>query len=81
MYCVPECLSEGLVDLPESAMGYQLVRVESKGDARPFVILNAEWAIAAGTDWQLVEDADIRFLGIMTTPADPGCEFTDPWIG
>lgn len=63
MYCVPECLSEGLVDLPESGMGYQLVRVESNGDARRFVILNAEWAIAAGTDWQLVEDADIRFLG------------------
>lgn len=63
MYCGPECLSEGLVDLPESGMGYQLVRVESNGDARRFVILNAEWAIAGGTDWQLVEDADIRFLG------------------
>ena len=63
MYCVPECLSEGLVDLPESGMGYQLVRVESKADARRFVVLNAEWAIAAGTDWQLVEDADIRLLG------------------
>lgn len=78
MYCVPERLSEGLVDLPESGMGYQLVRVESKGDARRFVILNAEWAIAAGTDWQLVEDADIRFLGNHDHIRGPGVRVYRP---
>ena len=39
MYCVPDRLSEGLVQLPESGMGYQLVRVLSKGDGVRFVIL------------------------------------------
>lgn len=58
MYRVPERVSEGLIELPESGMGYQLVRVASKTDGRRFVILNAEWAIVAGTDWRPVEDAD-----------------------
>ena len=31
MYGVPERLSEGLLELPESGMGYQLVRVRSRG--------------------------------------------------
>ena len=56
MYGVPERLSEGLLELPESGMGYQLVR--SKGDARRFVILNAECAIAVGADWRPVAEAD-----------------------
>ena len=59
MYGVPERLSEGLLERPESGMGYQLVRVRSKGDARRFVILNAEWAIAVGTHWRPVREADI----------------------
>lgn len=63
MYCVPNRLSEGLVQLPESGMGYQLVRVLSKGDGVRFVILNAEWAIAAGANWRPVDDADICPLG------------------
>ena len=59
MHCVPDRLSAGLVQLPESGMGYQLVRVLSKGGGLRFVILNAEWAIAAGANWRPVEDGDM----------------------